>query len=230
MALSADGESYVETLPVVGGPIGFIKTFFRILKSPVAEPVRLTQSPVYRGHFGFLTLALAAYAGVAFLVANSGEAEVQAESDLAASLTGTLQPRLLILYGIWAVMTFVLFRFFAPDRQTLKTHVKLWSILTGFFAGLFLLLWIGVAAIAVAVMLAVPSFEAKISAAGPAMGEILSGVLTAVLVFIFTAALSKLWGARWWWSMASLIGGLVLAYPFVKGAFYGLGYVYGLMS
>lgn len=230
MALSADGESYVETLPVVGGPIGFIKTFFRVLKSPVVEPVRLTLSPVYRGHFGFLMLAITAYAGVAFLVANSGEAEIAAESDLAASLAGTLQPRLLILYGIWAVMTFVLFRLFAPDWQTLKTHVKLWSILTGFFAGLFLLLWIGVAAVAVAVMIAVPSFETTISAAGPAMGQVLSGVVTVALIGIFTAALARLWGARWWWSLAFLIGGLVLAYPFVKGAFYGLGYVYGLMS
>mgnify|MGYP001430210360 CR=1 FL=1 len=151
----AGGESFVETLPVVGEPLKFVRTFFKILKSPNQAPVTLAEDHSFRGHFAFLMVGLGILVAFALFMTSymqqqSGQAELP--QDQASYLDNYLY-NLLIGYTIGAVMVYAIYRLAAKllggKVVAVETHAKLWALLTGFYLPLQVALLIILAAIGV---------------------------------------------------------------------------------
>ena len=228
------GKSSIEELPIIGELVTFVRTYWKILRSPIAEPVRLTESPGYQDHFKFLMLGVGIY--VAYLVFMATMARegtgVSGFTPDQQSFIDNYKYLVVINYGVAALLAYGLFRILAAKTLNFKTHVKLWAILTGFYMPLQMLLLIVYAIVYAgggAVMAEnAAQFRSGLSAAGPWIGQ----AFNLVMLVHFAVVHARIWVVALWVSLAIFIAVYFLtpvpanlfqyAFGFVLGYFNGL--------
>ena len=197
------GKSSIEELPIIGELVTFVRTYWKILRSPIAEPVRLTESPGYQDHFKFLMLGVGIY--VAYLVFMATMARegtgVSGFTPDQQSFIDNYKYLVVINYGVAALLAYGLFRILAAKTLNFKTHVKLWAILTGFYMPLQMLLLIVYAIVYAgggAVMAEnAAQFRSGLSAAGPWIGQAFNLVCSFTLLSCTPGFGSSRCGSRW---------------------------------
>ncbi len=229
--LSGGPMHFVESLPVVGEPIAFVRTFFRILRSPLEEPVRLVEDPEYRGHFRFLMVGAGIFVAFVLLVFASMRNDGKQPFEPAqASFYDNYLYNLLINYAVGAVIAFVLFRLFGGRNAGVTKHAKLWSILTGFYLPLQMVLLIVIALAGLAAIQLHLGQEANVNTTFAAIGPAFFTIFNVAMALHFAQAHGRVWDTPFWKALLLMVACVVLAgYP-ASAIQYAFGFVVGLFQ
>lgn len=228
-SLAGGRMQFVEDLPVLGEPIAFVRTFFKILRAPIEEPIRLVETPEYRGHFRFLMIGVGVFAAFVLLVFASMRQESKQPYDPSqATLFDNYLYNLLINYTIGAVIAFALFRLFGGRNAGVQKHAKLWSILTGFYLPLQMLLLVAIAVAGLVLIQLSIGTQDGVNATFTQSSPYIFVAFNAVMALHFALAHARVWQAPFWKSLLLIIAAVLLAqYPMYLFQ-YAFGYVMGL--
>lgn len=222
---------FVEELPVVGEPVAFVRTFLNILRSPVEEPIRLVETPEYRGHFRFLMIGVGVF--VAFVVlavsANRSASGELANPSQAYYLDSYLY-KLLINYTVGAAIAYGLFRLFGSRNAGVLKHAKLWSIFTGFYLPLQMLILIAISLAGLAYIQVNPELAASVNAAFATVGPYFFLAFNLVMALHLASAHSSIWGVGLWKSLALILACVLLAELPAQALHYALGFAIGFVQ
>lgn len=230
-AISGGTLQFVEDLPVVGEPIAFVRTFFKILRAPIEEPVRLVEMREYRGHFRFLMIGLGLFVASVLLVFASMRNDGKQPYDPSqASFFDNYLYNLLINYSVGAVIAFALFRMFGGRNAGVQRHAKLWSLLTGFYLPLQILLLIVIAVAGLVLIQAQLGTEAAVNATFAQISPYFFMAFNAVMAWHFAVAHARVWQTAVWKALALIVACVLLAHYPASAIQYAFGYVVGLFS
>ena len=214
-SLKGGGQSSLDDLPLIGEPIGLARTFWRMTRAPVAEPVRLAAHAGEKGPYKFLIagvgLFIGFFLGIEALARAWGLAGFTPEQDQFLSVA---QYAILIHIAVAAGFVYVASALVAGRKVSLGLHARLWALLGGYYLTAETLLLVAVVTAYMVIFFVLPGIA-------PTVLKIMSLLLAPAVVGLFLIMLVNLVvaHARQWakplWLSALIFALALIATPLI---------------
>lgn len=214
-SLAASSKAALEDLPLIGGPIGLARAFWRITRAPVAEPVRLAALAGETTPYKFLIAGVGMFIG--FFLAFEALAKAWGQSGFTLEqeqFLSVAKYAIVIHLAVAAVVVYAAFALFAGRKVSLGAHARLWALLGGYYLTAEALLLIAVVTAYIVIFFALPGIA-------PDALKIMSMLLAPAVVCVLLLMLVNLIAAhtRHWekplWMSAMIFAVALIATPLI---------------
>lgn len=201
--LAGGRKSTLDNLPLIGETIGLARTFCRVTRAPIAEPVRIAGLAGDKSPYKFLITGIGIFIGfflgIEALARAWGQAGFTREQDQFLSVA---KYQILFVLVIAAAVVYVASALIAGRKVSVGSHARLWALLTGYYLTAEAVLLITVVVVYSLVYIELPAIA-------PVVLKIFSTALTPVVAGIFLLMLVNLvvtharqWARPLWMSVA----------------------------
>lgn len=201
--------SGLDDLPLIGEPIGLARTFWRMTRAPVAEPVRLAAHAGEKGPYKFLIagvgLFIGFFLGMEALAEAWGVSGFTPEQDQFLSVA---KYAIVIHLAVAALVVYAAFVLVAGRKVSFGSHARLWALLGGYYLTAETLLLITVVTAYMVIFFVLPGIA-------PTVLKFMSLLLAPAVVGLFLIMLvnlvvahARLWAKPLW--LSGLIFALAL--------------------
>lgn len=230
-SLFGGAKSSLEDLPVVGDPIGLARTFWRITRSPVMEPVRIASAASDKSPYKFLIGGIGIFIGFFFsMEALAGAWGVEGFTLEQRQFLSIAKYAIVIHLAVAAVVVYAAFAVFAGRKVQAVTHARLWALLGGYYLTAEALLLISVVVIYAIVFFALPGMApAVLSTMSMLLVPAFVGVMLVMLVNLVVAH-ARQWAKPLWASALVFAVALVATPMIARPLQYAIGYGMGAMA
>ena len=224
-------RSGFDDLPLIGEPIGLARTFWRMTRAPVAEPVRLAAHAGEKGPYKFLIagvgLFIGFFLGMEALARAWGQSGFTPEQDQFLSVA---QYAILIHLAVAAVVVYAATALIAGWKVSAGAHARLWALLGGYYLTAETLLLVAVVTAYMVIFFVLPGIA-------PTVLKIMSLLLAPAVVGLFLIMLVNLivaharqWAKPLWLSALIFVLALIATPLIAQPLQFALGSAIGGMA